>query len=418
MKSLDDQQDILEESTGGRHKALTENMLLKAIGKYQTASPSELLEKLNKAGIEVSRVTLWRRMKDLPQELIEATLQQVTDNELKPEQHSYSAFCQLPLVKDYSDNLLYIREVSPKYHKALMRGLFWLCKKLNKKPQALQSKESIDLCADLIMRIKKGEVKRGLESAMNIMRSWYLYNGIAGKYMTSKGITGDRIKGRGKRSDVKLSQEHRHRFLEAVKSHFNDDWSENGNTIPFLSEPYLCQAMECCIKFEYYTGTRKMATLNADWRNVTWGEPITFVKVVDKGKHKLGRITWKKRLAGEFLQEFKAYWERLGCPETGRIFPFDPSALPAFYNHCYAEAQIPEKIWGRMPTHIWRHTACQDMLLATDWNEEQTAKLLGWESKDTMTRHYGKASPEVINRGLLRAMGMPVPPEEKHEFKF
>jgi integrase len=418
MKTIQVQRTSNERVSGGRPKALTKSQLLHAIHYHATASPTELVQKLQQDGFEVSRTTIHRRLKEIDPEILAALLVSVTDDELKPDQRPFSSFKHLQAAKDYSDNLLYVREVSQRYHDKMLRDLHWICKTLNKRPQALKTKASVDLCADLVIRIKKGEVKRSLEHVMTSMRSWYLHLGISGAYLTSKGITGERTKGRGTRSDVKLSQAQRHKFLAVVQSHFNQDWNDNGYTIPFLSEPQLCEAMTCCIKFLYYTGTRRTATLKATWNHVNWGNPITIVKVIDKGRHKLGRITWNKKVAGEFLDEFKAYWERLGCPDTGRIFPLDPSTLTVFFNHCFAEAQIPQKVWKRIPVHIWRHTACQDMLLATDWHEEQTAKLLGWESKDTMTRHYGKAPPTVVNRGLLKAMGLPVPPEQKHEFKF
>ena len=83
----------------------------------------------------------------------------------------------------------------------------------------------------------------------------------------------------------------------------------------------------------------------------------------------------------------------------------------------YAETGIPEKLWRGMPIHIWRHTACQDMLDATDRNWELVAEVLGWESLDAMKKYYGKASEQVIQKGLLEAMGHKVE-WQKREFRF
>lgn len=106
--------------------------------------------------------------------------------------------------------------------------------------------------------------------------------------------------------------------------------------------------------------------------------------------------------------------------KEGLIFPFSKyqhQSVALFLKECYAKAGIPEKLWRGMPIHIWRHTACQDLLDATDRNWELVAEVLGWESLDTMKKHYGKASEEVIQKGLLEAMGFKVEWEKK-EFKF
>jgi integrase len=116
----------------------------------------------------------------------------------------------------------------------------------------------------------------------------------------------------------------------------------------------------------------------------------------------------------------KAYWEATGCRTEGNIFPFSKfqhQSVSVFFKECYAEAGIPEKLWKGMPIHIWRHTACQDLLDATDRNWELVAEVLSWESIDTMKKHYGKACEDVITRGILKAMGIEVK-EERKEFKF
>jgi len=303
----------------------------------------------------------------------------------------------------------------------MLRGLFWLCKTLNKSPKALSTKESVELCKQVVIDAKKGIHKRGIEPLQTEIRSWYLFIGVSGSFLTSKGITGER-RGRGQRATVRLSEKQRHRFLECVKGHYDEDYQlkNNGHIIPFLTEPKLKDAMSCCVKFLYYTGTRRTATINARWDQVTWDESgdLAQVTVIDKGKHKLGRLKWNKRLMGQFLEEFKAHWQSLGCPDEGLIFPFDKNALTGFFNDCFEEAEIQERIWKKIPVHIWRHTACQDMLEATDYNWELVAQTLGWQSIDTMKKHYGKVPEPVIRRGLRKAMGLPIEEKEKKEFRF
>lgn len=410
---------------GGRPKCLTKTQLLYAIHHYATASPTELLKKLEKDGVEASIRTLYRRLKEINPEIINAILSEVQYDELIPEHQSYSAFKQLKIVKTYSDNLLHTREVSKRYHNRRISDLFWICKTLNKNPKALTSKESIELCAKLILNIKKGNLRRNLEGTMTSIRSWYAFNAVATEYLTSKGITGER-QNRGKRSKIRFTKEERCRIMEVIKSKFHENVavirqsnSKYVGLICFRSEPDLQRAMICCVKFLFYTGTRIEATLQAKWKDVTWGNPITSVHVLDKGRHKHGREEWNKRISGEFLEEFKDYWRSMGQPQDeSYIFPFRKDVVRNFLKQCYVEAEIPKHKWQGMPCHIWRHTACQELLDANGRNFDSTAEILGWLSVDTMKEFYGKQDKNGLDTSLMKAMGLPIPEQEKKEFKF
>jgi len=61
-----------------------------------------------------------------------------------------------------------------------------------------------------------------------------------------------------------------------------------------------------------------------------------------------------------------------------------------------------------MPFHIWRHTAAQDMLEATNYNYELTAEVLGWISVDMLKKYYGRINEETVDKGFAQAVGMQV----------
>lgn len=425
MQSLEIQQELVEASKGGRPKKLTESILLQAIGKYQTTSPTILMEKLQKApfNINVAIRTLHRYLRKLDSAIVEAILSQVTEDELKPEQRTFEAFCNIPIIKEFDTNLRHIRKVSPKYANAILRYFHWVCKAVNKNPSFLRSIESVDLMQGLVIQISMGEKKRNQEAVMTALRAWYAFNGVAGEYLKNKGITGDRLN-RGKRAHVRITLAERHALLEVVKSKMGVDYVilKKGKCIgiiPFASNPETRLGMICLIKFYFYTGTRRNATLEAQWQDVTWGDPLTFVHVTDKGKHKLGRQEWNKRIAGEYLPQFKAYWQACGNPKNDTlIFPFDKNHVATFLKDCYQQANIPETTWGRMPFHVWRHTACQEYLDANERHYEACAEVLGWAGTKVMKAMYGKGDPKALNRGYLKAMGLPVPPEEKKDFVY
>ena len=141
-------------------------------------------------------------------------------------------------------------------------------------------------------------------------------------------------------------------------------------------------------------------------------QPIAIQTVVDKGG-----IEWKKRTAGELLKEFTKLHEALGKPKEGLWFPFNGDAVGELFKECYEEAGIPENLWRGMLIHIWRHTAAQDMLEATNYNYELTAEILGWVSVDMLKKYYGRISEETVDKGFAEALGMRMV-WRRREFKF
>jgi DNA-binding XRE family transcriptional regulator len=397
----------------GRPRAVDKTTVLQVIRDSMTVSPSELAKTLN-----VNRATIYRRMKEIKQEEIDQALGIITDGELKPAEMKWELFQKIPDVKKYIETLLYVRKNTAKYTRKRVRMLFRVCVLLKKKPSALTPQ----MAADLLIRIRKGEVRIGEYDFRMGMRVWFGYRGVNGALLTNLGLDSDNS---GEdRSHLKLAREHRVAFMRVVENWTCQNWSDGRITIPFADEPYLGAAMRFLPKFLYYTGTRigregnenETGALNLLWDNVEIQPERVIFQVVDKGKR--GGFTWFKQLVGDAKADFDRFLRCIGNhPRPLRVFPFKVRYVRAFLKAVYREAGIPEKLWKGLPLHVWRHTAAQDLLYATRYNYELAAQILGWESTEVMKKSYGKMPDEECTVGLTEAMGLPVM-KEKREFLF
>jgi integrase len=233
------------------------------------------------------------------------------------------------------------------------------------------------------------------------MRSWFqnIY-GINGEVLTSKGIDGSLTYEIGKRSHDRLTRKQRQAFIETLEATVEKDSLFNA----WLSLPF----------FLYYTATRINATLKARIENIEKHEQYWIVTVVDKGRHKNGRKTWRKFIIGELKERLERNLASRGNPESGFLFPFHHKKVLALFRPIYEKAGIPTP---KQLCHIWRHTSAQEFLEATDWNYELCAQTLGWEGSGILRQCYGSMSETAKERALKKAMGMRII-ETKKKFRF
>lgn len=391
------------EMSAGRKKSLTKQDLLSAIREYAITSPSVLAKKLN-----ISRITVWRVMQEISEEEINAVFKELAESELKPYQMKYEEFCQIPEVVQYTQ-ALERREVSEKYRDHLHRTIWHLCVHLKRHPAKL----TIEECANTIVELRKKKVK-GLpvRSTRMAVRSWFENKGISGELLTSKGVHGDLSKGFGKRRGERLTHEQRIAIVNALE-YILDSNPDFADLQPYrdriIALPY----------FLYYTGTRIRASLKALIENIDKSRPDQWkMKVVDKGKHKKGRMEWLKFVRGELKVILET---AIGDRTEGKIFEgLVYHRLLELFHEAYKLANIPKKYHSYV-FHIWRHTAAQDLLDATDWNYDVVASILGWGGKTgdvkALKAGYGAMSETVKERALRKAMGEPVE-FELPEFRF
>jgi integrase len=398
------------EKRAGRPQATTKQNVLEAIHDYKTTSATQLANHLN-----VARATVYRRLQQINKNEIHQALGIIQESELKPAQMQYAVFQKIPEINDFYDALRYKRDNSETYSKDMTRAIFRICVQLNRKPSALTPENT----AELVLKIKKKEVTSlGIHETRKALRAWFTFKGVSAQKLTNLGIDARARRVGEDRSMARLTRAQRARFMAVLGAAVRENWiSRDGSCkLSFRGNCVLAAAVLELPYFLYYTGTRIRATLRVRWGKSVKIEPSSVtVRVVDKGRH--GGITWFKRLIGEPRDAFLAFYEEVGCPEHGRVFPLDYEATRRFFIDCYVKAGVAEWLWRGMPFHVWRHTAAQDMLEATDWNYGLVASTLGWESVETLKQHYGRMPCSSQVRGLMKAMGLPIE-EEKKEFVF
>jgi len=326
----------------GRPRAVDKAAVLQVIHDTVTVSPSELAKSLN-----VARATVHRRMKEIKQEEIDQALGIITEGELKPAEMEWDLFRRFPEVKKYIETLQYVRKNTATYARKRVRMLHRVCVLLKKKPAALTPKMAVDL----LIRIRKKEVKIGEYDFRMGMRIWFGFRGISSAHLTNLGLEADN-KGED-RSHLKFSREHRAAIMQQMETMTQRNWADGRITIPFADDQYSAAAMRFLPKFLYYTGTRigreendnKTGALNVLWENVDAQKSMVIITVVDKGKK--GGITWFKQLMGKAKEDFDAFRHVISTLKLPiRMFPFKVGLIRAFFKAAYREAGIPQKLWS------------------------------------------------------------------------
>jgi DNA-binding Lrp family transcriptional regulator len=109
------ERSIRKERGIGRPQQITSEDVIKAIKLYATTSETELSRRLN-----VSRQTIYRKMKEIPRETIIQIFRELSETELKPYQMMYEGFLTIPEVEQFQ-KALNVRQVSKRYRKHILR---------------------------------------------------------------------------------------------------------------------------------------------------------------------------------------------------------------------------------------------------------------------------------------------------------
>jgi len=383
---------IRKERRIGRPQQITSEDVINAIKLYATTSETELSRRLN-----VSRQTIYPKMKEIPRETIIQIFRELSETELKPYQMTYEGFLTIPEVEQFK-KALNVRQVSERYKNNILRLIWHLCVHLKRHPRKLTIEES----AELLAQLKTCKIENlNLSTAKTAVRSWFEnVHGINGEVLTSKGIDGSPCCNLGKRANDHLTQEQRYHFIETSRRIIR-----NGSLLDvWLSLPY----------FLYYTATRINAPLKARIENIEQHQDHWIITVVDKGRHKNGRKTWRKLIIGELKEKLEKNLVHRGNIKAGFLFPLEYQQVLGVFKTVYEKAGIPVP---KQPCHVWRHTSAQDFLDATDWNYELCAQTLGWEDPRILRKCYGAMSETAKEKALKKAMGIPIE-ETRREFKF
>lgn len=66
------------------------------------------------------------------------------------------------------------------------------------------------------------------------------------------------------------------------------------------------------------------------------------------------------------------------------------------------------------PLHVWRHTACNDLIDYTDYNLSVIMEILGWRNPKMIIQIYGEATPDMI----ARSMGWILAPKNPFDYLY
>jgi len=180
----------------GRPRATDKAAVLQAIHDQVTTSPTELAKNLN-----VNRATIHRRLQEIKQEEINQALGVITEGNLKPAETDFTVFCKIPEVKRYSETLRYMRKNTARYANKRLRMLYRVCVLLKQKPVSLTPQTA----ANLLIKIRKGEVKIGEYDFRMGMRLWFGFRGVSGAQLCSLGLDADNTS--EDRSHLKFTRE-------------------------------------------------------------------------------------------------------------------------------------------------------------------------------------------------------------------
>jgi len=403
-------------------EAFSKAEYLAAAKKRMTDSPSVLATELG-----TTRQSVYRFAKKYP-EVIEEGRQEIASlgaAEFSINMNSFENFQNIPSILKWVK--MYERKMmSPSKILTRQRQLWYMCRHLNVHPM----KATPEMVAEVIVEMRdrtyrkevlkqKGQpipdslkVPKGL-SYYSQREAWRGYmqmiRGVSGKIMSDLGVDAHASFGFGSQSRQRLTKVQRRSFQEGLLAVCKNP---NGK----LNYNHYVEGLAAA-KFMYYTGTRRSATVDINFRYSRFEltPDMWLIEVIDKGKR--GGIKWEKILIGNALKAMKEYiTERFKITEdleTEVPKQFKP-LFPSYYDKeelltsVYRKAHDHAGIKTTIPVHIFRHTFAQDCLDATDWNYEMVATLGGWKNTTILKQAYGEMGRSPKIRGLRKAMGLPV----------
>lgn len=411
----------------GRKAVITAENYLKAVKDTNSLNDETIGQRLG-----VNRSTV-NRFKNSP-EMIEFGLE-AKANEIIAMRESIRFDSQM-ITREFFDQLPVIvkwreiqerRRVKPKVIKTRISTLWRVCRYLKTHPENLNIDTLSTLTVkhrDLMLAGKEPPYGLSYYSMRTSIRSYFqLIRGISGELLSSKGIDAGRSEGTGKQAQQKVTSVQRISYEKALRSSVISAYNKNSKFAPIDPELYYRELLTFT-QFMYYTGSRVSASQAMTCNDPLnkYGAEIWELHITDKGRG--SRIEWQKILTGDALNKMRDYVKaRFGLEKDqqddrlGSInLPIFPELYDAYGDNVHyrefrplikrALHQVGNKT--TIPNHIWRHTFAQDFLHASDWNYELCASVGGWKDTGTLKLSYGEMSEDARQRGLKKAMGLPV----------
>lgn len=409
-----------------KKQIVDEETYLDAVRKKRTLVDNQISDYIG-----VHRSTVGRFRRDNPDVYKKAVkiidkLEKITfDNR---EVKDFDTFIKIPIIAEWYD-ILVKKKISDKYRRNLIFGIMNTCNAIGIHPSNL----NIDVVSNYVLKWKLAQdegrdypsgcsynnIRHGLRSFFKIMK------GVSGDQLTIKGVGAEHGDNFGESARERIFLDEREKIInnmrKAILQVFKD---EDVDIEEFPIDDYWLEMTGLCV-FLYYTGTRITASLDARFRDKknVFKKGYYEIHVVDKGKK--GGIHWQKRLKENGYHLMSLYIkERHGIDieaQTSVLKSLDKRIFPLLAKDYDLECSVMKKVQKisgcykiTAINHLWRHTFAQDWLMAMDGNYEVGAEIGGWKDIGTMKRCYGAVSETTIQRGLNKAMGLPV---EENDYK-
>lgn len=402
------------------------------VGRKSTINPVEWLKAVKElhsmddkkvsVKMKVGKSTIWRfRIKiqedqELRKYYNEAIkfLDGLSETEYTRDLENKDVFKQIPLMKLYRKRLDG-RIITERRKDDLISSIRNICKHLKIHPNNITVEDAIQLhgqMKELYYRDEKQPRGIAYSTIRESIRSFFpIMKGIPTDYLSSQGVTKEKLKGSGKFARQRVTQDQRHKLEKILL--------ELGRTdIKYLDALLVDIWM-------YSTGTRITSSLLINFREIEYSltKKVWILTITDKGEK--GGIVWNKLLTAHLLKKFKEILSlRFNIPfenletelpnKTDYLFPsfingnkrVKIEQIRSINKKYLREAGVSYKEFH--PNHIFRHTFAQDSLEATDRNYELVGSIGGWKDTKILREHYGEPSDEQRIRGLNRMMGIEV----------
>jgi len=412
----------------GRKAKVTKEKYLEAVKRKRTTKDIVIAQYL---GVHRSNISRFKKANPDVVEKGVKILSRFTSTVFDAKNLTFEAFIQIPIVERWGE-IQNQRMVGKNLQQSRLRALFNVCRHLNTHPENL----TIELCTKIVTEAKTAyyadeKFIRGL-AYLNIrkpIRSFFqLIHGVSGELLSSVGIDAESSKGAGSASKERVLEEQRRIFdkvlRDSVYEVINDPSKVRYDKYKGLEELIYLE-MKGITHFMYYTATR-IGSANPNFQgslSIKMNNPKHVltkkrwrINVLDKGEK--GGIEWDKLMMDDGIVKMRQYIsERFDMDiegiETG-MKTIDKFLFPILNGSYELERKIMRSaleksgVTTRNPNHIWRHTFAQDFLNASDWNYELCASIGGWKDTGTLKKHYGEMSEDAKERGLQKAMGIPV----------
>jgi integrase len=193
--------------------------------------------------------------------------------------------------------------------------------------------------------------------------------------------------------NVRITPQERYMIIKYLKEHYPRDY----------------EALRGLLILAYETGSRAEGLWKGELIKVQkFGISIWIYRTEEKGKR--AKIVWEKLIKPHWVEHIQPWLrkrKRYGSERVNRILK------EAYMN--VVEDGLTKEYAMEKPLHVWRHTACNDLLEETGYNLMIVSKRLGWKNPSMIVKVYGDISEEM----LLSLSGYGIKVERaKHEFLY